>query len=145
MGCALCREASSRSVDSEANKEKKEKGNEEEEEKEDLRVESGRRLDVAVARVDSSIEVHNGGTQEGRQDGSQPARGDRRRLRSNSRPRNLPKHRRGEQVAAGWPSWLAAVAGEAINGWIPRRADSFEKIDKVGFYFYFLYKNVHLE
>jgi cyclin-dependent kinase 12/13 len=38
---------------------------------------------------------------------------------------------RGEQVTAGWPPWLAAVAGEAINGWAPRRADSFEKIDKV--------------
>ena len=37
----------------------------------------------------------------------------------------------GEQVAAGWPAWLAAVAGEAIKGWVPRRADSFEKLDKV--------------
>uniref|UniRef100_A0AA96SJB3 [RNA-polymerase]-subunit kinase n=1 Tax=Phyllostachys edulis TaxID=38705 RepID=A0AA96SJB3_PHYED len=39
---------------------------------------------------------------------------------------------RGEQVAAGWPAWLSAVAGEAIDGWSPRRADSFEKIDKIG-------------
>ncbi|XP_074290414.1 putative serine/threonine-protein kinase At1g54610 [Silene latifolia] len=38
----------------------------------------------------------------------------------------------GEQVAAGWPTWLAAVAGEAIKGWVPRRADSFEKLDKIG-------------
>ncbi|KAI3928170.1 hypothetical protein MKW98_023771 [Papaver atlanticum] len=38
----------------------------------------------------------------------------------------------GEQVAAGWPSWLASVAGEAIKGWIPRRADSFQKMDKIG-------------
>lgn len=38
---------------------------------------------------------------------------------------------RGAQVMAGWPSWLAAVAGEAINGWIPRKADSFEKLEKV--------------
>ncbi|KAK6132671.1 hypothetical protein DH2020_033587 [Rehmannia glutinosa] len=38
----------------------------------------------------------------------------------------------GEQVAAGWPPWLAAVAGEAIKGWLPRRADSFEKLDKIG-------------
>ncbi|XP_031500329.1 probable serine/threonine-protein kinase At1g54610 [Nymphaea colorata] len=38
----------------------------------------------------------------------------------------------GEQVAAGWPPWLTAVAGEAINGWVPRRADSFEKLDKIG-------------
>lgn len=39
---------------------------------------------------------------------------------------------RGAQVVAGWPSWLTAVAGEAINGWVPRKADSFEKLDKVG-------------
>lgn len=38
---------------------------------------------------------------------------------------------RGAQVMAGWPTWLAAVAGEAINGWIPRKADSFEKLEKV--------------
>ncbi|KAK8627234.1 hypothetical protein V6N13_134853 [Hibiscus sabdariffa] len=36
----------------------------------------------------------------------------------------------GEQVAAGWPAWLVAVASEAINGWIPRRANSFEKLNK---------------
>ncbi|CAA7402465.1 unnamed protein product [Spirodela intermedia] len=44
----------------------------------------------------------------------------------------LPKATEGEQVAAGWPPWLATVAGEAIRGWVPRRADSFEKLDKIG-------------
>ncbi|XAR68331.1 Cyclin-dependent kinase [Bertholletia excelsa] len=44
----------------------------------------------------------------------------------------IPKATEGEQVAAGWPPWLAAVAGEAIRGWVPRRADSFEKLDKIG-------------
>ncbi|KAM7277720.1 hypothetical protein ACFE04_004854 [Oxalis oulophora] len=44
----------------------------------------------------------------------------------------LPKHIHGEQVAAGWPPWLSAVAGEAINGWLPRRADTFEKLNKIG-------------
>ncbi|PPD77991.1 hypothetical protein GOBAR_DD25088 [Gossypium barbadense] len=39
---------------------------------------------------------------------------------------------KGAQVVAGWPSWLAAVAGEAINGWIPRTAESFEKLEKIG-------------
>ncbi|KAL3515751.1 hypothetical protein ACH5RR_022653 [Cinchona calisaya] len=38
----------------------------------------------------------------------------------------------GAQVVAGWPSWLTAAAGEAIKGWIPRKADSFEKLDKIG-------------
>lgn len=37
----------------------------------------------------------------------------------------------GAQEAAGWPSWLTAVAGEAIKGWLLRRADSFDKLDKV--------------
>ncbi|PKI37632.1 hypothetical protein CRG98_041925, partial [Punica granatum] len=45
---------------------------------------------------------------------------------------SIPKVSEGEQVAAGWPPWLAAVAGEAIRGWLPRRADSFEKLDKIG-------------
>lgn len=46
----------------------------------------------------------------------------------------VPKAVEGEQVAAGWPGWLAAVAGEAIRGWVPRRADSFEKLDKVSYF-----------
>lgn len=45
---------------------------------------------------------------------------------------SLPHGERGAQVIAGWPSWLTAVAGEAINGWVPRKADSFEKLDKIG-------------
>jgi cyclin-dependent kinase 12/13 len=49
----------------------------------------------------------------------------------NPRFANPPKHLEGEYVAAGWPTWLSSVAGEAIRGWIPRRADSFEKLDKV--------------
>ncbi|XP_051145486.1 probable serine/threonine-protein kinase At1g09600 [Andrographis paniculata] len=38
----------------------------------------------------------------------------------------------GTQVVAGWPAWLTSVAGEAIRGWIPRKAESFEKLDKIG-------------
>ncbi|KAG0484652.1 hypothetical protein HPP92_008543 [Vanilla planifolia] len=45
---------------------------------------------------------------------------------------SIPKALEGEQVVAGWPAWLAAVAGEAIRGWVPRKADSFEKLDKIG-------------
>ena len=44
---------------------------------------------------------------------------------------DLPNGYGGEHVAAGWPSWLTAVAGEAVKGWLPRRADSFEKLHKV--------------
>lgn len=36
-----------------------------------------------------------------------------------------------ELTAAGWPSWLCDSAGEAIHGWLPLRADYFEKMEKV--------------
>ncbi|XP_020572672.1 probable serine/threonine-protein kinase At1g54610 [Phalaenopsis equestris] len=45
---------------------------------------------------------------------------------------SIPNATEGEQVAAGWPPWLVAVAGEAIHGLVPRRADSFERLDKIG-------------
>ncbi|XP_047946919.1 protein IMPAIRED IN BABA-INDUCED STERILITY 1-like [Salvia hispanica] len=38
----------------------------------------------------------------------------------------------GEHVAAGWPSWLSAAAGEAIEGMLPLRADSFKRLEKIG-------------
>ncbi|XP_059670388.1 protein IMPAIRED IN BABA-INDUCED STERILITY 1-like [Cornus florida] len=37
-----------------------------------------------------------------------------------------------EQIAAGWPPWLSAVAGEAVEGWLPLRSELFEKLDKIG-------------
>ncbi|KAG4399489.1 hypothetical protein GLYMA_08G240700v4 [Glycine max] len=37
-----------------------------------------------------------------------------------------------EQNAAGWPPWLTSVAGEAIQGWVPLKTDSFERLDKIG-------------
>ncbi|CAK9149488.1 unnamed protein product [Ilex paraguariensis] len=45
---------------------------------------------------------------------------------------SVPKAMEGEQIAAGWPSWFVAVAGEAIKGWLPRPSNSFEKLDKIG-------------
>lgn len=44
---------------------------------------------------------------------------------------NLHRYLEGEQVAAGWPAWLSAVAGEAIQGWVPLKADSYETLEKV--------------
>ncbi|XP_009588480.1 probable serine/threonine-protein kinase At1g54610 isoform X2 [Nicotiana tomentosiformis] len=44
----------------------------------------------------------------------------------------VPKAMEAELIAAGWPTSLASVAGEAINGWLPRKADTFEKLDKIG-------------
>ncbi|KAI3799112.1 hypothetical protein L1987_34402 [Smallanthus sonchifolius] len=37
-----------------------------------------------------------------------------------------------EHVAAGWPAWLSAVAGEAIDGWLPQKSDGFERFEKIG-------------
>lgn len=37
----------------------------------------------------------------------------------------------GEHDVEGWPDWLTDVAGETIKGWKPRKAGSFEKLDKV--------------
>ncbi|KAF3322845.1 serine/threonine-protein kinase [Carex littledalei] len=62
----------------------------------------------------------------------QPKKERKRQGKADPRHGSFSNRTRGEQVAAGWPPWLAAVAGEAINGWTPRRADSFEKIDKIG-------------
>ncbi|XP_074569353.1 putative serine/threonine-protein kinase At1g54610 isoform X2 [Curcuma longa] len=45
---------------------------------------------------------------------------------------HVPNGFRLEHTAAGWPSWLTAVAGEAVKGWLPRRADTFEKLNKIG-------------
>ncbi|XP_068664634.1 probable serine/threonine-protein kinase At1g54610 [Aristolochia californica] len=43
-----------------------------------------------------------------------------------------PSLRNPSVSVVGWPTWLLAVAGEAIEGWTPRRADTFEKLDKIG-------------
>ncbi|KAH9623355.1 hypothetical protein KSS87_000326 [Heliosperma pusillum] len=45
---------------------------------------------------------------------------------------NLSKYVEREQVAAGWPAWLSAVAGEAVQGWLPLRVDNYEKLEKIG-------------
>lgn len=57
---------------------------------------------------------------------------------------SIGKATQGEYVAAGWPPWLASVAGEAIKGWVPRRADSFEKLDKVSNLLCFLFSALSL-
>ncbi|KAG9128709.1 hypothetical protein Leryth_022895 [Lithospermum erythrorhizon] len=38
----------------------------------------------------------------------------------------------GEHAPSGWPIWLSAVAGEAIQGWLPLKSDSFERLEKIG-------------
>ncbi|CAA7399942.1 unnamed protein product [Spirodela intermedia] len=64
--------------------------------------------------------------------GSHAQQGPERKQKPDPKHGNLSKQAYGEQVAAGWPAWLSHVAGEAIRGMVPRRADSFEKIVKIG-------------
>nr|GLL42075.1 probable serine/threonine-protein kinase At1g54610 isoform X1 [Ipomoea trifida]GMD60664.1 probable serine/threonine-protein kinase At1g54610 [Ipomoea batatas] len=100
----------------------------------DLSVSSGRRERVEVVS-EAEGSGQNGRDQkkeEEKEGNARPPRGERKRSKPNPRLSNPPKHLHGEQVAAGWPAWLSEVAGEAINGWIPRRADTFEKLDKIG-------------
>ncbi|VVB09243.1 unnamed protein product [Arabis nemorensis] len=37
-----------------------------------------------------------------------------------------------EQAAAGWPSWLCSAAAEAVHGWVPLKAEAFQKLEKIG-------------
>ncbi|CAI9779781.1 unnamed protein product [Fraxinus pennsylvanica] len=135
MGCVFGREISSSGPPS--GEFVAGKGREKREER-DLAVPSASREKVVASesKADGSgaSGVQNGGVQkEEQKDGTaRPRGGERRRSKPNPKLSNPPKNIHGEQVAAGWPAWLSAVAGEAINGWTPRRADTFEKIDKIG-------------
>ncbi|KAK4569186.1 hypothetical protein RGQ29_004547 [Quercus rubra] len=55
---------------------------------------------------------------------SPPAAGINRR-----KPRVEPCMVRNQQ---GWPAWLVEVAGDVIKDWTPRRANTFEKLSKIG-------------
>ncbi|CAI9280607.1 unnamed protein product [Lactuca saligna] len=46
--------------------------------------------------------------------------------------RRRPKPEYSLKIVQGWPSWLSDVAGDVIKDWIPRRANTFEKLDKIG-------------
>ena len=88
---------------------------------------------VGLKERDSKIKSNGVANPKQRDDGREAKQWKTGPLVPNPNPRssNPPKHLEGECVAAGWPSWLSSVAGEAVKGWIPRRADSFEKLDKV--------------
>ncbi|XP_021807762.1 probable serine/threonine-protein kinase At1g54610 [Prunus avium] len=124
MGCVFGRQASAKPVgkdeDGEIRVSKKAEA-------------SGGEVTEAQNGVSNSNDNSNNGRKENEEERSSRPKGEKRRSsRPNPRLSNPPKNLHGEQVAAGWPSWLSAVAGEAINGWTPRRADTFEKLDKIG-------------
>ncbi|XP_056168225.1 probable serine/threonine-protein kinase At1g54610 isoform X2 [Syzygium oleosum] len=117
MGCVLGREVSSGIVT-------ESKG------RENSSVETSKR-DDSVAKVEGESKAETDETQN-KEKVEDDQREQRRRSRPSTKLGNLPKHTRGEQVAAGWPSWLSDICGEALSGWTPRRANTFEKIDKIG-------------
>ncbi|KAL5204909.1 hypothetical protein ABZP36_009780 [Zizania latifolia] len=47
---------------------------------------------------------------------------------------DVPKQFPSEHVNTVWPDWLMNVAPEAVQGWLPRRAESFEKLSKTGMF-----------
>ncbi|XP_047341336.1 probable serine/threonine-protein kinase At1g54610 isoform X2 [Impatiens glandulifera] len=129
MGCVFGREVSSGVV-----RQQKEQKQEVQAERESRNVaeESREVTQVRAPTVDDKDQAVNNVVHEEKYDGDNRKMGEKRRSRPNTILRNLPKHKHGEQVAAGWPSWLSAHVGEVIDGWLPRRADTFEKIDKIG-------------
>ncbi|KAL1548512.1 [pyruvate dehydrogenase (acetyl-transferring)] kinase [Salvia divinorum] len=133
MGCAFGKEISESGSPggNDVVERKREKGREREL---SVTVGSGEKVVENSVSKPNGGEVQNGGVKkEDLKDGIvRQSRNEKRRSRPNPRLSNPPKNVHGEQVAAGWPSWLVAVAGEALSGWIPRRADTFEKLDKIG-------------
>ncbi|KAL6659556.1 hypothetical protein ACP70R_003596 [Stipagrostis hirtigluma subsp. patula] len=94
-------------------------------------VEAERAVAAATAagnwkRAPVDVQVNGGAEQESKSGG----------VRSEGEPkpkiRDVPNGVQGEHVAAGWPRWLTEVAADAVRGWQPRRAESFEKLDKIG-------------
>ncbi|KAF7048007.1 hypothetical protein CFC21_056833 [Triticum aestivum] len=45
---------------------------------------------------------------------------------------NGAKRLSAEHLNTGWPDWLVTVAPEAVQGWAPLQADSFERLSKIG-------------
>ncbi|KAF2299376.1 hypothetical protein GH714_031769 [Hevea brasiliensis] len=91
-------------------------------------------------RKKSSYDIDNNNEEEVKEDRNTNLHGKKVKRRSSSGksgPINLKlgfshRHVGAEQIAAGWPSWLSSAAEEAIHGWLPLRADAFEKLEKIG-------------
>lgn len=94
---------------------------------------SERKEEVKIGKAEEESEVQNGvnGIVKEVRVEEKKRRKRKPSLKPNPRLSNPPNHIHGEQVAAGWPSWLSKVAGEAINGLTPRKADTFQKLHKV--------------
>ncbi|KAG9149805.1 hypothetical protein Leryth_024596 [Lithospermum erythrorhizon] len=133
MGCILGKEAPSGIVHKD--REERRDGENHGRKSKKASVENNDTVDDSAGKVDSGDNVaeidDNGGKKDVVEHEPKP-RGERKKLKPDPRSGRIPKQKLGEHVAAGWPSWLSAHVGEVIDGWLPRRADTFEKIDKIG-------------
>ncbi|KAF3605878.1 hypothetical protein DY000_02051439 [Brassica cretica] len=139
MGCVLSRPGSSGLV-SESREEASTRIESNRKEANNVSVTTTESTSVAVVASSTGEEVRNGEAivedhkEENGDVKEKKPKGERKKSTTKPDPRlsNPPKNLLGEQVAAGWPPWLTEVCGEALNGWLPRKADSFEKIEKIG-------------
>lgn len=132
MGCVHGRPASSLPSPSPSAASERRRQKERRRHGEGAGVEAAEARDPAPEKEAAPPRKEQGGGGGGGDGEAPPPRRERRRApKPDPRLGSFSSRARGEQVAAGWPAWLSAVAGEAINGWTPRRADTFEKIDKV--------------
>ncbi|KAH0881534.1 hypothetical protein HID58_068928 [Brassica napus] len=139
MGCVLSRPGSSGLV-SESREEASTRIESNRKEANNVSVTTTESTSVAVVVSSTGEEVRNGEAivedhkEENGDVKEKKPKGERKKSTTKPDPRlsNPPKNLPGEQVAAGWPPWLTEVCGEALNGWLPRKADSFEKIEKIG-------------
>ncbi|XP_065013550.1 probable serine/threonine-protein kinase At1g54610 isoform X2 [Musa acuminata AAA Group] len=99
-----------------------------------LSLDQGEKMVAAVADRTRKVQAHQrqatadvGAHREGSE-----AIGVSSNIQENLRIVDVPSGSAREHVAAGWPSWFVSVAGEAVKGWLPRRANSFKKLDKIG-------------
>ncbi|KAG2717336.1 hypothetical protein I3843_03G172000 [Carya illinoinensis] len=142
MGC-LCTKASSAVQDKDSQESSMKKSSSLSKRSWDLRVNSSRRHDGV--RVNDRLRLHSGELKGMRIDkktnGSLRVHDDQivKRRETSEVPvtdrlrlGRVPKATSGEQIAAGWPAWLSNAAGEAIEGWVPRSANTFEKLEKIG-------------
>ncbi|CAA2939135.1 probable serine threonine- kinase At1g54610 [Olea europaea subsp. europaea] len=91
---------------------------------------SRRREENKQASEPDLTRVQNDGERE-KKIGEIPA-GDEGLLRPSASAPEFRLRTGGATTREGWPSWLVDVAGDAIKNWSPRRANTFEKLDKIG-------------
>lgn len=119
MGCVLGRAAAGRGGNEAA--------------AEPPRAETSRKVEQRPNSLAEAAEVVGVWSGRAEEEGSAAGAGDeaapkpaRERRRARSSLRGYPG-----VSGSGWPTWLTDAVGDAIQGLAPRRADTYEKLDKV--------------